>query len=292
LTVLALAIVKLADDPAVKVPGACTVIPVTPDAATDRLRGALKDPCVTAQLIGTVAEPPVITLIEAGFVARVQAGWGAITTFSVAVRIITPLMPCSKIVYFPFTAADEAENVRDVLEPETGPKLTLTPCGRPPTATFALEKPVGDHETPTVAEPPGESVMVDGFSVSAELGPLTVIATLGSCSAPFASVAMIPMTDDPCTALLAALTVMVTVWFTPSVAADKVAVTPDGTLNALILIAEPADGQVRATVVLPPGATVMLLGVNTIVQLGTTFTARFSDPVWLLDPLVAVTLKP
>jgi hypothetical protein len=30
--------------------------------------------------------------------------------------------------------------------------------------------------------------MVDGFRVTAELGPVTVMATFGSCSAPFASV--------------------------------------------------------------------------------------------------------
>lgn len=71
----------------------------------------------------------------------------------------------------------------------TAPKLTLTPWGRPPTAMFAFGKPLDDHDTPTVAEPPGESMTVDGFSVSAALGPLTVIAMFGSCRAPFASVA-------------------------------------------------------------------------------------------------------
>ena len=79
--------------------------------------------------------------------------------------------------------------MRDWLVAEVAPKLTLTPWGRPPTATFALGKPTEDHDTPTVAEPPGESVMVDGVSVTAELGPVTVIPTLGSCKAPFASVA-------------------------------------------------------------------------------------------------------
>lgn len=190
--------VRVADDPAVKALGACRVSPVTVPvaelveleltAATARLSGALKVPCVMAQVTEVVAELPTRTLMEAGFVARVQTGWGAITTFRVAVRIITPLMPCSKIVYFPLTAAVEAENVRDSLEPDTGPKATLTPCGRPPTATLALGKPTDDQDTPTVAEPPGASVMVDGFSVSDAFGPLTVTPTLGSCNAPFASV--------------------------------------------------------------------------------------------------------
>ena len=78
--------------------------------------------------------------------------------------------------------------MRDWLVAEVAPKLTLTPWGRPPTATFALGKPTDDQDTPTVAEPPGETVTVDGFRVTAELGPVTVMATFGSCSAPFASV--------------------------------------------------------------------------------------------------------
>ena len=93
--------------------------------------------------------------------------------------------------------------------------------------------------------------MVDGFSVSAEFGPLTVMPTFGSCSAPFASVASIPMTVEPCTAVLAALTVIVTDPFTASVDEDKVAVMPDGMPNGYILMAEPAEGHVSATVVLP-----------------------------------------
>ena len=79
--------------------------------------------------------------------------------------------------------------MRDWLVGEVAPKLTLTPWGRPPTATFALGKPIDDHDTPTGAEPPGDSVMVDGFSVTTELGPVTEMATFGSCNAPFASVA-------------------------------------------------------------------------------------------------------
>ena len=97
---------------------------------------------------------------------------------------------------------------------------------------------------------------------------------------------------EPCTAVLAALTVSVTDPFTASVEEDKVAVKPDGMPNGYIVMAEPAEGQVRATVVVPPGATVIVPGVNTMLQLGTTFTARFIDAVWLRDPLVAVTLKP
>lgn len=92
--------------------------------------------------------------------------------------------------------------------------------------------------------------------------------------------------------MLEALTVIVTDPFTASVEEDKVAVTPDGTLNGLIVMAEPADGQVSATVVVPPGATVMLAGENTILQLAFTFTARFMEAVCVTDPLVAVTLKP
>ena len=92
--------------------------------------------------------------------------------------------------------------------------------------------------------------------------------------------------------MLAAVTVIVTDPFTASVEEDKVAVMPDGMPNGYILMAEPAEGQVRATVVLPPGATVIVLGVNTMLQLCTTLTARFSDAVWVRDPLVAVTLKP
>jgi hypothetical protein len=57
-----------------------------------------------------------------------------------------------------------------------------------------------------------------------------------------------------------------------------------------MVMADPADGHVSATVVVPPGATVMLAGANTMLQLGTTFTATFIDAVWLIDPLVAVTL--
>ena len=89
--------------------------------------GALKVPCVTGQVTESAAELPVSRLREAGFVASVQVGCGAITTFRVAVRMYTPLITCSKIVYFPFTAADEAENVRDWLVAEVAPKLTLTP---------------------------------------------------------------------------------------------------------------------------------------------------------------------
>ena len=92
--------------------------------------------------------------------------------------------------------------------------------------------------------------------------------------------------------MLAALTVIVTEPFTASVEEDKVAVMPDGMPNGYILMADPAEGQVRATVVVPPGAKAMALGVNTILQLGVTFTARFIDAVCVRDPLVAVTLKP
>jgi len=99
-----------------------------------------------------------------------------------------------------------------------------------------------------------------------------------------------PITYEPCTAVLAAVTVNFTDWLTPSVEEDKVAVTPDGTLNVLMVMAEAADGQDKATVVVPPGATVMLLGVNTMLQLGVTLTARFMAAVWLADPLMAVTL--
>ena len=143
-----------------------------------------------------------------------------------------------------------------------------------------------------MAEPPGESVRVDGVSVIAELGLVTVIATLGSCKAPFASVTVIPITEEPCTAVLSALTFMVTDPFIARVEEDKLAVMPDGRPNGDKLMADPAEGQVRTTVALPPGATVMAPGVNTMRQLGVTFTARFIDAVWLRDPLVAVTLKP
>jgi hypothetical protein len=85
---------------------------------------------------------------------------------------------------------------------------------------------------------------------------------------------------------------MVTDWFTPSVEEDKVAVMPDGMPSGYILMAEPAEGQVRATLVVPPGATVMVPGVKTMLQLGNTFTATFIDAVWFIDPLEAVTLKP
>ena len=91
--------------------------------------------------------------------------------------------------------------------------------------------------------------------------------------------------------MLAAVTVIVTDPFTESVEEDRVAVMPDGMPNVYILMAELAEGQVRATLVVAPGATVMLLGVNTMLQLGTTFTARFIDAVWVRDPLAAVTLK-
>ena len=67
--------------------------------------------------------------------------------------------------------------------------------------------------------------------------------------------------------MLAALTVIVTDPFTASVEEDKVAVMPDGVPNGYMLMAEPAEGQVSATVVVPPGATVMVEGVNTILQL-------------------------
>ncbi len=92
--------------------------------------------------------------------------------------------------------------------------------------------------------------------------------------------------------MLAAVTVIVTDPFTASVDEDKVAVMPDGMPNGYMLMAEPAEGQVRATVAAPPGATVTVLGVNTMLQLCTTFTARFMGAVWFTDPLVAVTLKP
>ena len=99
------------------------------------------------------------------------------------------------------------------------------------------------------------------------------------------------MTEEPCTALLVELTVIVTDPFTASVEEDKVAVMPGGVPNGYILIADPAEGQVRVTVVAPPGARVMVAGVNTMPQLGATFTARWIDAVWFIGPLVAVTLK-
>ncbi len=92
--------------------------------------------------------------------------------------------------------------------------------------------------------------------------------------------------------MLAALTVIVTDPFTARVEEDKVAVMPDGMPNGYILMADPAEGQVRATVAVPPGATVMAPGANAMLQLGVTFTARFIDAFWTKDPLVAVTLKP
>jgi hypothetical protein len=64
-----------------------------------------------------------------------------------------------------------------------------------------------------------------------------------------------------------------------SVEEDKVAVMPDGVPNGYMLMADPAEGQVSATVVVPPGATVMVEGVNTMLQLAVTFTARFMDAV-------------
>ena len=158
-------------------------------AATARLSGALKVPWVTAQVTEAVTEPPTRTLNDAELVASVQAGCGAITTLRVAVRMLTPLITCSKIVYLPFTAEEAAEKVRDWLVDVVAPQLTLTPLGRPPTATFAFGNPTDDQPTTTVAVPPGEIVIVDGVNVTAEFGPVTVMPTFGSCNAPFASVA-------------------------------------------------------------------------------------------------------
>ena len=84
-------------------PGACSVIPgalpevteplaVELSATADRLSGALKVPCVTAQVTENVVELPVRRLTDAGLVASVQVGCGAITTFRVAVRMFTPLI--------------------------------------------------------------------------------------------------------------------------------------------------------------------------------------------------------
>ena len=99
------------------------------------------------------------------------------------------------------------------------------------------------------------------------------------------------MTVEPWAAVLEALTVMVTEPLTGRVEEDNLAVTPVGTLKVLMLMAEVAEGQVRATEVVPPGATEIEDGLDTILQLDVTLTARFMEAVWTVEPLVAVTLK-
>ena len=85
--------VRLADAPAVKVLGACSVIPVTLPAVAEILSGLLKVPCVSGHVRETFAELPCRTVGEAGLAVSAQVGWGAITTFKVALRIMVPLMP-------------------------------------------------------------------------------------------------------------------------------------------------------------------------------------------------------
>lgn len=233
---------------------------------------------------------PALTLRLAGVAARVKLGGGLTLSAIVALLVKVPEVPAMVTVDVPVAAVLAAAKVTELLPAVTGPKVAVTPVGRPDAANATVPlKPFNAVMAMLLAPlDPWLMLKVAGVGARVKLGFGRIVSAMVALLVEVPDVPVTVTVDRPAAAVLAAAKVSALL---PDVIAPKVAVTPVGRPDAANATV-PLNPFVGTTVIvlapLAPGRTLRLVGDAVRVKLGGTATVKLRVVVLCRLPDVPV----